>query len=144
MKKKKKNDKKEGRVTLKEGVGFPRWSMGWVRESSRKQILDQRESSEVKDLNLLLTHEILAMSSGLRLSRISWIAKSPTDSKSIFLKIQSLFLLSFCYQSDVSLTQNWSPLLSTMLTFTYAYYGRKENRFKRRCNRFPFFYKSSI
>ena len=77
-------------LTLKEGVGFPRGSMGSLRSSSWEQNLDQRMSAEAEDLSLLLTQAAMAVSLGVKLDRIVCRTRSPTASKSISF-VLSLF-----------------------------------------------------
>ena len=81
-------------LTLKEGVGFPRGSMGSLRSSSWEQNLDQRMSAEAEDLSLLLTQAAMAVSLGVKLDRIVCRTRSPIASKSIsfFLSLLSLCL----------------------------------------------------
>lgn len=97
-----KKQKKEV-LTLKEGVRFPRGSMGSLRSSSWKQNLDQRISSEAEDLSLLLTQAAMAVSLGVKLDIIVCRTRSPTASKSIsfFLSLLSIgvFFYMFRYET---------------------------------------------
>ena len=83
-------------LTLKEGVGFPRGSMGSLRSSSWEQNLDQRMSAEAEDLSLLLRQAAMAVSLGVKLDRIVCRTRSPTASKSI-----SFFLSLFAFTVSV-------------------------------------------
>jgi hypothetical protein len=69
--------------TLKEGVAFPKGSRGSLRSRSWEQNIDQRESSEAKDLNLLLRQAALAESLGPNFLRIVCRTRSSSASRPI-------------------------------------------------------------
>ena len=96
--------------TLKEGVAFPKGSRGSLRSRSWEQNIDQRESSEAKDLNLLLRQAALAESLGPNFVRIVCRTRSSSASRPI----------SFFHYFSLSLSLSLCLLLHVPL---YLYYG---------------------
>ena len=116
--------------TLKEGVAFPKGSRGSLRSRSWEQNIDQRESSEAKDLNLLLRQAALAESLGPNFLRIVCRTRSSSASRPI-----SFF---HCFFSSLSLSLPSSTCSSLSILWWERFMECVGDELKRHVREFLF------